>query len=221
MIISKLTIFALIISMNLVSSCGDGGEGRQKTAGDGYKGATDGSDKGDGGDGGDGNGGNDGGENTVPEAVIVETGSMDSWELTMLTRHNAYRTDVGIDNLGWNETLATKAQEMIDTMAADNCSKENGTEHTYGENISYYVTSIINTAQYVDEFWAKNPRGYFDIETKTCEDGQDCSPYTQIIWRNTKTLGCGRTISCPGNPPNDLYLCLYYPKGNVPDELPY
>ncbi|PIN01049.1 hypothetical protein CDL12_26448 [Handroanthus impetiginosus] len=65
--------------------------------------------------------------------------------------------------------------------------------------------------------WADEEK-YYDYESNSCEEGQMCGHYTQIVWKSTRRIGCTRVVCDSG----DVFMtCNYYPPGNYVGEKPY
>ncbi|KII69682.1 Glioma pathogenesis-related protein 1 [Thelohanellus kitauei] len=92
-----------------------------------------------------------------------------------------------------------------------------------GENIAWGVGNCGNLEKYVDcgdifqgmKRWYLEAQNY-DIVHNRCTD--QCSLYTQIVWANTYSIGCGAKV-CEGN--KTILVCNYYPGGNQLKKLPY
>ena len=50
-----------------------------------------------------------------------------------------------------------------------------------------------------------------------CKPGKMCGHYTQIVWKNTKKVGCAM-IECNGT---STWVCQYDPPGNWVGQKPY
>jgi hypothetical protein len=56
--------------------------------------------------------------------------------------------------------------------------------------------------------------------TNACAAGEPCGHYTQLVWRGTTRVGCGKatcTVNSPfgaGFPTWEYYVCDYEPPGN-------
>jgi len=104
----------------------------------------------------------------------------------MLYAHNFYRAAHNASDLAWNETLAKAA-----TKWSDNCEFEHSRGPT-GENLAMgYTNATANVDAWAlerkDYKFGNNPTG-FKSET---------GHFTQVVWRNTTSVGCGRK-DCKG-----------------------
>ncbi|KAJ9689553.1 hypothetical protein PVL29_014972 [Vitis rotundifolia] len=65
--------------------------------------------------------------------------------------------------------------------------------------------------------WADEEK-YYNYAANTCEVGEICGHYTQIVWRNTRRIGCARVVCDSG----DVFMtCNYDPVGNYIGQRPY
>jgi len=55
----------------------------------------------------------------------------------------------------------------------------------------------------------------YNYKTNRCKGM--CGHYTQIVWRDTKELGCG--VARGGD--REIWVCDYSPPGNYQGRLPY
>jgi pathogenesis-related protein 1 len=130
-----------------------------------------------------------------------------------LDAHNAYRREVGIDDLVWSEDLAVSSKQWAETLAID-CGFEHSTG-PHGENL-WKGTSNAFSIQEVVDLWGSEKANYH-YEDNSCDEGKVCGHYTQIVWANTTEVGCG-VSSCHGK---DIWVCQYLPPGNFNNEKPY
>lgn len=86
----------------------------------------------------------------------------------------------------------------------------------FGENIFWGTGTDWTPSDAVND-WA-NEEKYYDYATNTCQDGQMCGHYTQVVWSETRRVGCGR-VSCDDG--GTLMTCNYAPQGNFEGERPF
>jgi len=65
--------------------------------------------------------------------------------------------------------------------------------------------------------WAAE-RADYDYAAGVCRVGKVCGHWTQVVWNNTRELGCGVAV-CPDN--GQIWVCHYNPPGNFIGERPY
>ena len=140
------------------------------------------------------------------------------------TVHNNWRSKVGAPKLKWSEELANTAQSWANTLKNNNCGfyhSHNG----YGENL-YKASPTLwsdgrreiqtKTPKDVTDSWGNEVKHY-DYNKNRCSGGV-CGHYTQVVWKETKKVGCAMSI-CNDN--SQIWVCSYYPAGNVEGKKPY
>jgi len=141
--------------------------------------------------------------------------------------HNTIRKHLGLAPLVWSDTLAEYACNWAVQLAENNsCHLRHSRTRLYGENL--YQASAVQwsngkrevqkiNAQHVVQRWQREEQDY-DHKTKKCRTGALCGHYTQIIWKNTKKLGCGMAICADKG---QVWVCSYAPPGNFIGEPAY
>lgn len=130
----------------------------------------------------------------------------------MLAAHNAARMRVGVSPLAWSEQLAKRARQWAGALLAnDDFSHERNLQ--YGQNL-FEISGRSATAYYVVSAWASEAKNY-SYRSNTCSGR--CGHYTQVVWRDTKLLGCG----IARNRTREVWVCDYDPPGNIVGERPY
>ncbi|KAE8008204.1 hypothetical protein FH972_004741 [Carpinus fangiana] len=129
--------------------------------------------------------------------------------------HNAVRAEVGVPPLTWNNTLAAYAQKYANTRIKT-CELEHSDYNSvnYGECIAEGWEEL--KPKDAVAAWAKEKPNY-DYKSNSCVNGE-CGHYTQLIWRDTKVIGCARA-KCRNN--WMFVTCNYYPPGNWEGMRPY
>ncbi|GAB2292085.1 hypothetical protein Dimus_026333 [Dionaea muscipula] len=129
--------------------------------------------------------------------------------------HNDARSQVGVGPVSWDDTLVAYAQDYANQRAND-CALEHSSG-PYGENIAvgygYDFTGLDAVAMWVSE------KQYYDYDSNSCADGEECGHYTQVVWRDSTRLGCGRSECYNGD--GWFIICSYDPPGNYNGERPY
>lgn len=138
----------------------------------------------------------------------------ESYPKNYIAAHNAIRAEVGVEPVHWNTTLAAYAQNYANTKIAT-CQMEHS-GGPYGENLAEGYE--IMTAETAVSLWA-DERKHYDYNSNTCvNDSSHCLHYTQLVWRNTKSIGCAQ-VKCQNN--WVFLICNYYPPGNYIGQRPY
>jgi uncharacterized protein YkwD len=135
-----------------------------------------------------------------------------SFSRDLLARHNAVRARVGMPPLAWSNRLAARAQDWADTLLARKqfIHRPNS---AYGENLFEITGAAASPAQVVDA-WAAESRSY-DYSSNRCSGV--CGHYTQIVWRDTKEVGC----AVARGHGREVWVCNYDPPGNWAGKRPY
>lgn len=138
----------------------------------------------------------------------------------LLAEHNRVRSTVGVGSVIWSPDLAAYAQQWADHLAANECRikhrpEEGKWQGIYGENL------FTGTAGYYDvtdgvRAW-ESEKQFFKGGAVTLTNVQQVGHYTQLVWRGTTQVGCGKA-ECRGK---IILVCNYSPPGNVVDEAPY
>jgi len=130
----------------------------------------------------------------------------------MVSAHNQIRAQAGVPPLLWSDRLEAVAEDWAKTLLArrDFSHRPNG---KLGENL-FAITGARSTSAEVIRVWANESRDY-DYRSNRCRDV--CGHYTQIVWKNTKTVGC----ALASNGKTDFLVCRYGPPGNVYGEKPW
>ena len=160
---------------------------------------------------------------TLNSAYAFET----TQQTEMITAHNKYRSEVGTPPLTWSAKLASTAQIYADTLkAAKGCKPIHSRSTELGENL-YWASAIsysngtskpqVITPTQVTDSWGSEKADY-NYGTNTCTNGKICGHYTQIIWKTTAQVGCGKAV-CSDN--SQVWVCNYSPAGNFIGETPY
>lgn len=138
--------------------------------------------------------------------------------------HNKARKEVGSPPVKWSNTIAKFAQEWADEIA-----KTGDVKHRPGDGVF---------AQKYGECWATWSAGNASImipakmwydEKKLYKPGAAIDAdlnkyghYTQLVWKETKEIGCGKAIIRAGPKKGWLIVvCNYDPTGNAFGAKPY
>ena len=132
----------------------------------------------------------------------------------LLRAHNQERARVGAKPLQWDAQLAADAKQW-----ADHLAKRGRMEHaTYeqrkkaGENLwmgsAGYYSAETMIGGFIDEKKDFRPGKFPDL-SRTGR-WQDVAHYTQLIWHDTRQIGCAVSRDAV----NDFLVCRYFPVGN-------
>lgn len=146
-------------------------------------------------------------------AVCFQTGASpgDSIAKEMVEAHNSYRAKAGSPPLTWSDSLAARAQKWATSLVERGAfAHQHG---PFGENL-FEISGGHATPASVVGAWMSEEANY-DRETNSCK--ARCGHYTQVLWRDTKLVGCG----VAGNAQREVWVCDYDPPGNITGERPY
>ena len=150
---------------------------------------------------------------TVPAGPLLNLGA--SIEARLLRAHNREREAVGSLPLRWDPQLqqaaAAYARQLADTGQFQHASPES--LRGQGENL-WTGTRGAFTPEGMVADWASGRRvfqpGIFPNVSRT-GNWADVGHYTQIIWRETHSVGCAVASSAQ----HDYLVCRYMVPGNV------
>jgi len=151
----------------------------------------------------------------TPYAAQAERQETNAFAMQILEEHNQARDDVDVPRLEWSQELAQQAQEWAVHLAGERRMYHSTREqrNDTGENLwagsaGYYGADAM-IAAFVDE------RQYYRHETfpnvSTTGRWSDVGHYTQIVWRETREVGC----AVARNDEFDFLVCRYWPSGNI------
>jgi pathogenesis-related protein 1 len=133
----------------------------------------------------------------------------------MVNQHNLWREKVGCGPLKWSPELAKYAQQWADQLASRGCEMKHRPPDKYGENI-YWSSGMKNLSDHIVDSWASEIE-FYNEKKNSCKNGAVCGHYTQVVWCDTKEVGCGMA-RCGGE---EIWVCNYNPPGNYIGQRPY
>jgi uncharacterized protein YkwD len=136
--------------------------------------------------------------------------------------HNRHRAEVSpaadppLPPVQWSDELAATARAW-----AKRCEFEHH-QGDFGENLGAR-TDQADPGTMVASWYAEGQN--FDYRKNRCKPGEVCGHYTQLVWRNSTSIGCAVERCSNGGPFGGgewfLYVCDYAPAGNWKGERPY
>lgn len=135
----------------------------------------------------------------------------------LLAAHNAERRDLGMPGLAWSEQLAAEARSWADNLARRNLLQHSDYRERRGagENLWMGTAGAYSPEVMIGAFIAERrlfQPGRFPQVSRT-GNWADVGHYTQLIWRDTREVGCA--VAQGGG--NEVLVCRYWPAGNVID----
>jgi uncharacterized protein YkwD len=152
--------------------------------------------------------------NTIWLLIVLAgtAGGESSLTREMLAAHNAERARVGVPPIHWSDQLAAIAQDWADTLLSRQ-QFVHRPNSPYGENLFEIRGSGASPTRVVG-LWAAESRNY-DYRSNRCNGV--CGHYTQIVWRDTKEVGCAVARADA----QEVWVCNYNPPGNWVGKRPY
>ncbi len=143
----------------------------------------------------------------------------------ILIAHNNIRVALWLPILSWDSNLAEDAR-----LWAEELAKNGKLEHSspaarkyMWESLYYTKTTAKSVASHGGDavsVWAGEEK-YYNYKTNTCLSGYECGHYTQIIWKDTTHIWCGRAKRRDENGTTIYWVCRYNPAGNYRWVKPY
>lgn len=144
-------------------------------------------------------------------SVFPESGRM----VGVTEAHNEVRREYGVPDLTYDTILEAVSADWIAHLASNGCILEHNWNSPLGENL--FWSNYPASPDAVVESWASEVQ-YYDYESNSCDPGQMCGHYTQIIWSTTERVGCSVGACDDGS---EIWMCNYDPPGNMVGVLPY
>ena len=157
----------------------------------------------------------------APVAEIPHTQPSASESERLLVVHNAERARLGVPPLKWNAELARDASDWAKVLLARGALEHAGDADRKGsgENLWMGTAGAWNPDAMIGMFLEE--RRYFRAATfpdvSLTGNWKDVGHYTQIVWRDTREVGCAVDS---GNG-RDVLVCRYHPPGNELGKSPY
>lgn len=139
----------------------------------------------------------------------------------LLAAHNAERARIGLPALRWNAALANAAGGYARVLLQER--KLRHASHAdrggHGENLWMGTAGAWDADGMVGMFLEerRNFRPAAFPNVSLTGNWGDVGHYTQIVWRDTREVGCAKQT---GNGV-DVLVCRYYPAGNIMGRAPF
>ena len=188
-------------------------------------------------------GGSTSGDNTTtqmsntPPSVRYDTTTKEEMvlsyeQLEIVELHNQKRRMYYTDSdLSYSQELEAAAQEYANRLAqsGDFRHDPNNQIFGYGENLYAHSSSSLPEIDEVLNSWFDEEEPYYNYDDGSCKEGTFdnglpilCGHYTQVLWQETREVGCASAQYQAGDFKNGyVYVCKYKKAGNVSGEKPY
>ena len=145
-----------------------------------------------------------------------------------LEAHNRVRAKHNLPPLKWSNKLAKYSQQWANKLASGTACQmyhRSGTP-PYGENLFRSSAVIWSdgkrevsqvTISDVVKAWA-NEEKWYNYNNNSCQPGKQCGHYTQVVWKDTKEVGCAMKVCADKS---QSWVCSYNPAGNYVGYRPY
>ncbi len=136
----------------------------------------------------------------------------------ILNAHNKERELVNSPRIIWDNQLAEYAYKWAENLAQNDNEiwHRTQTEKHYGENISSFFGYDFTANKGVD-MWNEE-KAHYTYSPIDHISFKYTGHYTQVVWANTRRVGCGCAKSVSGS---YFFVCNYDPPGNYVGEYPY
>jgi len=144
-----------------------------------------------------------------------------SFRQRLLAAHNSARAGVGVAPLEWDAHLAASAQQWADRLAATRQFRHapDSAADPQGENLWEGTRGYFSVEDKVGA-WVREKRyfrpGVFPANSTT-GDVEDVGHYTQVVWRETRAVGCAQAEAAG----QEVLVCRYASPGNYIGERPF
>ncbi|KAG7607546.1 putative CAP superfamily protein [Arabidopsis thaliana] len=133
--------------------------------------------------------------------------------------HNKARAMVGVPPLVWSQTLEAAASRLARYQRNQKkCEFASLNPGKYGANQLWAKGLVAVTPSLAVETWVKE-KPFYNYKSDTCAANHTCGVYKQVVWRNSKELGCAQATCTKES--TVLTICFYNPPGNIIGQKPY
>ncbi|WP_067170068.1 CAP family protein [Microtetraspora niveoalba] len=134
----------------------------------------------------------------------------DAFQQDCLKTHNAYRARHGVPAMQTSPALVDRARQWATRMAATGHFGHHPDSH-YGENLHLTTGKAAPCADAV-KAWYDTIKDYdFDNPGFSSVTGF----FTQVVWKSSTQLGCGRATRTDSGRTKTYIVCDYNPAGNM------
>jgi hypothetical protein len=142
------------------------------------------------------------------------TASTVTFSRQILMVHNKYRAAVGVPPLVWSDDLAAAARVWANTLNSNLQFAHDRETQDQGENLWMGTAGAFSVTQMVAS-WGQERQNFQNgtfPNVSATGNWFDVGHYSQMVWRNTTSVGCAGVSGSDGN---YRLVCRYSPAGNV------
>ena len=139
----------------------------------------------------------------------------------LLAAHNQERDRIGVPELAWDPALAADARAWADELAATGRfehSPDEAGKPLQGENL-WAGTPRAFSPEAMVALWTAEKADYrpglFPSNSRS-GDVEHVGHYTQLIWRNSRRVGCATAVGSR----EEFLVCRYSEAGNITGQRP-
>jgi Cysteine-rich secretory protein family len=133
----------------------------------------------------------------------------------LLAAHNKYRQEVRVPPLTWSNNLQNDAQGWANYLASQGKFEHSKGRKNQGENLWSGNRRRFSYSEMVGS-WGSEKRK-FNNSPISLDNLNAVGHYTQMIWKDTKQVGCATANGRNGT----VLVCRYTPAGNFLGRRPY
>lgn len=135
-----------------------------------------------------------------------------SFTRAMLEQHNRARAEQGLPPLSWNPALADAAAAYAGELARAGAFEHSDDDEDQGENLWMGTRQAYAFDEMVGHWISEKSNFRRDaMNMSVTGDLSDVGHYTQIVWKDTREVGCGLASDVT----DDYLVCRYFPAGNI------
>jgi pathogenesis-related protein 1 len=153
----------------------------------------------------------------------------------ILQEHNKLRAKHFDSPLKYSKTLEESSKKWALHLAKEEGCKMVHSHGEYGENLFWASAQISKSKRSDEKKWHisrsaqkiddKKPVQdwyseikFYNYKTMECKSGEMCGHYTQVVWKDSKEVGCA-AYKCDDK--SQIWVCQYKPAGNIVGHRPY
>eukprot|EP00927_Polykrikos_kofoidii_P056937 TRINITY_DN51037_c0_g1_i1.p1 TRINITY_DN51037_c0_g1~~TRINITY_DN51037_c0_g1_i1.p1 ORF type:complete len:364 (-),score=44.28 TRINITY_DN51037_c0_g1_i1:443-1534(-) len=150
--------------------------------------------------------------------TVSRVNSISSEMNAVLGQHNIYRCMHGVPLFTWDDDIAANAQSWANNGKFEHSTNDARTINgeACGENLAWGYpqrSGVDSTDAWYNEIQFTSPLG-LATSMSDAKEGEAIGHYTQVVWKSSVKLGCGKGKATVNGKEGDLWVCQYGPAGN-------